>query len=76
MRRKGESSSRPHVRTDRFTLANDAWYFTTREGMDVGPFESRAEAEKGCERLLPRLQGLSFESARTVTREFIDQLKH
>ena len=76
MRRKGESSGGSYVRQDRFTLAHGAWYFTTREGMDVGPFLSLEEAKKACDRLLSMLQGLSFEGARNVTREFIDQLKN
>ena len=74
MRRRGEPSRGHFARSERFTFANGAWYFATREGMDVGPFADREHAQKACDRLLPMLHGLSFESARAVTREFIAQL--
>lgn len=36
-----------HFRANRFTLINGAYYFSTRENTLEGPFESRAEAERG-----------------------------
>ncbi len=42
--RAGESSNK-HQRHDRFVKRNEHWYFQTREGLDVGPFESRGEAQ-------------------------------
>jgi hypothetical protein len=75
MRRKGEPTGGSRVRSDRYAFANGAWYFATREGMDVGPFASREEAEQACDRLLVTLQGLSFDGARKATREFIEQLR-
>lgn len=36
-------------RSDRFFMAEQKWYFTTRENRDVGPYKSRADAEHGLE---------------------------
>ncbi len=35
------------VRTDRFFAAQGAWYFSTREGSSIGPFDDKSEARKG-----------------------------
>ncbi|MGK0441001.1 MAG: hypothetical protein ACJA0N_000796 [Pseudohongiellaceae bacterium] len=35
------------VRTNRFFAAQGAWYFSTREGSSIGPFEDKGEAQKG-----------------------------
>ncbi len=32
-------------RSERFTLVNDQWFFTTREMTEEGPFSSKNEAE-------------------------------
>ena len=34
-------------RTNRFITIDKKWYFTTREGLDVGPFKTQLEAERG-----------------------------
>jgi hypothetical protein len=71
MHRSGEPPGGRHSRRNRFVFARGAWYFTTREGMDVGPFDSLEDAEKACDQLLPMLQGLSFEDARAAIRDFL-----
>ena len=44
--RNGENRS-SSMRTDRyFSVASD-WYFSTREGSCIGPYESKREAEAG-----------------------------
>ncbi|WP_240472816.1 DUF6316 family protein [Dasania marina] len=35
------------VRTDRFFAAQGAWYFSTREGSSIGPFDDKNEARRG-----------------------------
>lgn len=35
------------MRTDRFFAVNSAWYFATREGASIGPFESKFDAKRG-----------------------------
>ena len=42
--RLGESSGK-HARSDRFERRDKYWYFQTREGLSVGPFEKRSDAE-------------------------------
>ena len=43
--REGEIKADRTDRSDRFCQDNGLWYFKTREGLDVGPFESRGEAQ-------------------------------
>ena len=45
-RRNGELGAVP-MRTDRFFAVNSAWYFATREGASIGPFESKYDAQNG-----------------------------
>lgn len=35
------------MRSDRFFAAQGAWYFATREGSSIGPFNDKHEAQKG-----------------------------
>ena len=45
-RRTGELGAVP-MRTDRFFAVNSAWYFATREGASIGPFENKNDAQRG-----------------------------
>lgn len=44
--RAGEKGSVPK-RNNRFFIVNRGWYFKTREGASMGPFDHRREAEQG-----------------------------
>jgi len=44
--RNGEQGSVPQ-RHGRYLQKEGYWYYTTREGVDIGPFDSLAEAEVG-----------------------------
>lgn len=44
--RTGEHGAVP-PRSDRFFALEDSWYFSTREGAPIGPFDNRVEAEQG-----------------------------
>ncbi|GGY88320.1 hypothetical protein GCM10011613_36710 [Cellvibrio zantedeschiae] len=44
--RAGEEGSVPN-RSGRFLQKDSYWYYTTREGVDIGPFDTRADAEVG-----------------------------
>lgn len=46
MNRTGEAGNCPG-RSGRFFQKADYWYYTTREGVDIGPFDSASEAETG-----------------------------
>ena len=53
-------------------MANGAWFFTTREQIDIGPFESRADAVKACDRLIELLRSVSDPDEATKTiQDFI-----
>ena len=44
--RNGENGKVPS-RNDRFFQSEEYWYYTTREGVDIGPFDSLEEAAHG-----------------------------
>jgi hypothetical protein len=44
--RTGELGSVPD-RSGRFLEKDGYWYYTTREGVDIGPFDNRDDAEIG-----------------------------
>ena len=45
--RKGESDNIPY-RTGRFFVVDSKWFFTTREGIEHGPFLTKEKAESEC----------------------------
>ncbi len=46
LNRAGEQGSVPE-RHGRYLQKDGYWYYGTREGVDIGPFDSRADAENG-----------------------------
>ena len=46
MNRIGETGAVP-VRTDRLFREQGYWYYSTREGMNIGPFDQKTDAEQG-----------------------------
>ena len=44
--RSGENGKIPQ-RHERFFQADEYWYYTTREGVDIGPFDSLEDASSG-----------------------------
>ncbi len=46
MNRIGEKEELPD-RKSRLFLIDDYWYYSTREGIDIGPFDTKHEAESG-----------------------------
>lgn len=44
--RQGETAAIPN-RSDRFYLLESFWFFATREGAAIGPFETHEEALNG-----------------------------
>ena len=47
--RRGEIGPVTYYRTDRFYSENGGWYFKTREGEELGPFDDKAEAKEALE---------------------------
>jgi hypothetical protein len=43
--RRRDDKSKTWFRADRVFHTDEKWYFHTREGIDVGPYESQLEAE-------------------------------
>lgn len=44
--RDGESGPTP-MRSDRFFAVKNSWYFATREGASIGPFDDKNQASQG-----------------------------
>ena len=44
--RKGESRASQN-RSERVFIQHNYWYFRTREGMEIGPYDSRLDAKGG-----------------------------
>ena len=47
--RKGEAGAVTYYRSDRFYSEQGAWYAKTREGDELGPFDSKTEAKEALE---------------------------
>lgn len=59
-------------RSDRVFNCNGAWYFHTREGIDVGPYESQLEADIEAEMLRELIRHANVEGeALSVLKDFI-----
>lgn len=55
LNRKGEIGS-PPPRGSRVFLMEDDWYFATREGPNIGPYDSRAEADSNLQNFIEFIQ--------------------
>jgi hypothetical protein len=53
--RKGEQGTAP-VRSLRYLQKDGYWYYTTREGVDIGPFDSLDDAEMGVAEFIDFIQ--------------------
>jgi hypothetical protein len=52
MQRKTDDPRSIHFHANRIHRTNGLWYFETREGDDVGPFDSKEEARKELSRFM------------------------
>jgi len=62
--RAGESGNVPS-RASRFFSVSGEWYFSTREGAPMGPFDDRREAEQG---LFDFLEFMALAEPKTLSR--------
>ena len=64
---------RTWFRSERVFLSDGQWFFHTREGVDVGPYDSQfeAEIEAGMLKELLRERGVEGEASLAVIREFV-----
>jgi hypothetical protein len=61
-------------RSDRVFASDGRWYFSTREGIDLGPYDTPAEARMHVEALCERLRSMCpGRQSRAVVCEFIFQ---
>jgi hypothetical protein len=68
--RRGES---PKIwfRCARYVRCNEYWYVNTREGIAVGPYRARSDAERDSELLIVLLKDRPPEASRRVIRDFL-----
>lgn len=52
MPRASDSAGTRYFSSDRFFRSEGMWFFTTREGVDFGPFTARGEGEKALMRYI------------------------
>lgn len=65
-------SGKTWFRSERVFNTNGRWYFHTREGVDVGPYESQLEAEIEAGMLKELIKNSQLDGeALTVLRDFI-----
>lgn len=57
IQRRDETAT-PHLRSDRCLLRRGRWFIATREGIDVGPYESREAAERDTRLLVMMLDAV------------------
>lgn len=50
--RKGEDPKHIRFRANRLFLSGSAWYFSTREGKEHGPFFTKKEAQTAIEKFI------------------------
>lgn len=53
--RRGEDTTL-HTRSDRFFQKDGSWYYITREGVDMGPYHDKAEAQLALAYFVERTQ--------------------
>lgn len=58
-------------RSDRFFRSDQKWYFHTREGISVGPYRTRFEAEVDAGMLLSILRDTPVEHTHRAIRNFL-----
>ncbi|MFZ5722898.1 MAG: DUF6316 family protein [Pseudomonadota bacterium] len=56
-KRSGEESTRKFFRSDRISVSNGKFFFSSREGTLEGPFSSREEAERELAMYIRRATG-------------------
>lgn len=63
--RTGEQGNVPD-RTGRFFTSREYWYYTTREGVDIGPFDNLEDAIHGASEFIEFICGVEPSFSRTL----------
>lgn len=61
-------------RSERFFTQHNYWYFSTREGLDIGPFATMLEATQGLDGFIAFLQETDQEVVDRISRYVTDQV--
>ena len=69
--REGELGTVP-MRSDRFFAAQGQWFFSTREGTVIGPFDEKQNAQQGLNDFLEFMQ---LANSKTLS-SFYNSLNH
>ena len=73
MLKRENEASQIWLRRDRIFLEGDVWFFHTREGIEVGPYEGMIEACEDAEMLTLLLYGASGADACAVIGDFLPE---
>jgi len=76
VKRAGDSSVESQQvggRSERFFTQHNYWYFSTREGLDIGPFATMLEATQGLDGFIGFLQEADPEVVERITRYVTDE---
>jgi hypothetical protein len=71
MRSRHGEALKTWFRSARVYRCNERWYFHTREGIPVGPYLHRSEAEDDSELLVRLLRNHSPDDSRRLIRDFL-----
>lgn len=61
------------LRSERFFTQHNYWYFSTREGFDIGPFSTMLEATQGLDGFISFLKETDPEVVNRISRYVTDQ---
>jgi hypothetical protein len=68
---RNNEKAKTWFRSERVFLSDEVWFFHTREGVDVGPYESQFEAEIEAGMLKELLREQELNNCMAVIREFV-----
>lgn len=71
MEQRKDEAPRLWFRSERYFRCNGRWYFHTREGFAVGPYDNRLAAEIDAGILIDQLRNSPADRAVSVIRDFI-----
>ena len=55
--RRGEDGSQTRFRVNRLFSSGSAWYFSTREGKEQGPYITKEHAQQAINRFIKEVEG-------------------
>lgn len=71
MANRKDETAKTWFRSERLFRSNAQWFFNTREGIAVGPYQDKFAAEVDAEMLKSTLKGVAPKEARQIIKEFM-----